>query len=148
MNIVYLSNHTRASLRRSSASLRRVCECGVAVLALALAATNAALAQEAPEGKAQFVTSCGVCHSVEPGAAARQGPNLAGVYGRAAGTVEGFKYSDALKAGGWVWDEGTLEPWMENAKEAHPGTNMVYRQKDADKRRLILAYLKTLTKAP
>ena len=114
-----------------------------------LAAGSAiAVAQETPEGKAQFVTSCGVCHAVEPGAAARQGPNLAGVYGRAAGTLEGFKYSDVLKAGGWVWDEATLDPWMENAKELHPGTTMVYRQKDADKRKAILTFLKTLTKAP
>ena len=120
----------------------------LALAAMMAAASAKAFAQEAPEGKAQFVTSCGVCHSVEPGAAARQGPNLAGVYGRPAGTLEGFKYSDVLKAGGWVWDDATLDPWMENAKEVHPGTTMVYRQKDADKRKLILTYLKTLTKAP
>ena len=104
-------------------------------------------AQEVPDGKAQFLTSCGVCHAIEPGAAPRQGPNLAGVYGREAGTVSGFKYSDALKAGGWVWDETTLEPWMENAQAAHPGTIMSYRQRDPEKRKLILSYLKTLRKA-
>ena len=107
-----------------------------------------ALAQDASAGKAQFLTSCGVCHSVEPGASPRQGPGLDGVFGRAAGTVPGFKYSDALKAGGWVWDEATLDPWMENAQAVHPGTTMNYRQRDPDKRQAILGFLKTLTKAP
>ena len=118
-----------------------------AAFALALASPNA-VAQDAPEGKAQFLTSCGVCHAVDAGAAARQGPNLAEIYGRAAGTLPDFKYSEALKAGGWVWDEATLDPWMENAQAAHPGTVMPYRQRDPDKRKAILTYLKTLTKAP
>ena len=119
-----------------------------ALPALWLFSSGIACAQEAEAGKAQFVTSCGVCHTVEPGGAPRQGPGLDGIYGRAAGTVPGFKYSAALKDGGWVWDEATLDPWMENAQAVHPGTTMNYRQKDADKRKAILAYLKTLTKAP
>ena len=120
-----------------------------AVLACASGvAMHTARAEDAAAGKAQFLTSCGVCHSVEPGAAARQGPNLAGLYGRAAGTLPDFKYSAALKDGGWSWDEATLDPWMENAQGVHPGTTMNYRQKDPDKRKTILAFLKTLTKAP
>ena len=109
-----------------------------------LALPFAAKADDAPDGKAQFVTSCGVCHVVEAGAPPRQGPNLAGIYGRAAGTLPDFKYSDVLKAGGWVWDEATLDPWMENAQAVHPGTTMNYRQRDPDKRKAILAYLATL----
>ena len=89
-----------------------------------------AVAQDAAPGKALFLAACGVCHAVEPGATARQGPNLAGIYGRAAGSVAEFKYSEALKAGGWVWDEATLDPWLENPQAAHPGTTMLYRQRD------------------
>ena len=117
------------------------------VLALGSAAPFA-FAQDAAPGKALFLAACGVCHAVEPGAAARQGPNLAGIYGRAAGTVPEFKYSDALKVGGWVWDEASLDPWLEDPKAAHPGTTMVYRQRDPDKRKLLVGYLKTLAKAP
>ena len=120
----------------------------VALPALWLVASSPVFAQDVDAGMAQFLTSCGVCHAVEPGASPRQGPNLAGVYGRAPGSVPGFKYSDALKAGGWVWDEATLDPWMENAQAIHPGTTMNYRQRDPDKRKAILAYLKTLMKAP
>lgn len=107
-----------------------------------------ARADEAADAQAQFTTSCGVCHSVDPAAPPRQGPNLAGVFGRKAGTLPGFKYSDAIKAGDWVWDEATLDPWMENAQGVHPGTIMNYRQRDPDKRKLILDYLKTLKAAP
>lgn len=92
----------------------------------------------------QFKKSCGTCHTVEPGGKHRQGPNLNGVYGRSAGTVEDFKYSDVLATGGWIWDAATLAPWIENSQKARPGTNMNYRQRKAEKRTLILAYLKTL----
>ena len=95
--------------------------------------------------EAQFTKSCGTCHTAEPGGKHRQGPNLNGVYGRSAGTVDDFKYSDVLAASGWIWDDATLAPWIENSQKAHPGTNMNYRQRKAEKRALILAYLKTLT---
>ncbi len=117
------------------------------IVAIGVAFASGAAAQDAPEGKAQFTTSCGVCHAVELGAPPRQGPNLAGIYGRAAGIVADFKYSTVLKTGGWVWDEATLDPWMENAQAVHPGTIMNYRQRDPEKRKAILTYLKTLTEA-
>ena len=92
----------------------------------------------------QFVKSCGTCHSVEPGAKPRQGPNLHGVFGRRVGQVEGYAYSEALAAGDWAWTEDALDPWLENAQKAHPGTIMNYRQRSAEKRALIIAYLKSL----
>ena len=58
------------------------------LLGLALAAPVSAA--EDPEGKTLFRKTCGTCHGSEKGAAGRQGPNLFGVVGRAAGTKEGF----------------------------------------------------------
>jgi cytochrome c len=101
-------------------------------------------AQEANAAKQQFVTSCGVCHATEQGAPLRQGPNLATVYGRHVASLPGYKYSDTLKSGDWVWNEATLEPWIENAQAAHPGTSMNYRQANPAKRQLIISYLKVL----
>jgi cytochrome c len=95
--------------------------------------------------KKQFTTSCGVCHSVEPNAPARQGPNLNGVFGRKAGSLPDFKYSEALKTSGFVWDEATLDTWITNAQEMRPGVQMMYRQADPAKRALIIAYLKSLS---
>jgi cytochrome c len=93
----------------------------------------------------QFLKSCGTCHTVDPEGGPRQGPNLHGVYGRRVGQSEGFQYSDALSGGDWTWTKETLDPWIENAQKAHPGTIMNYRQRSAEKRALIIAYLKSLS---
>ena len=116
----------------------------LAALGVSLAAP-AAWAQDADPGKAQFLKSCGVCHAVEKDAAPRQGPNLLGVVGRKAASVEGFKYSEAMKTADWVWDEKNLDPWIENAAAVKPGTIMSYKQADPEKRALIIGYLKTLS---
>ncbi len=116
---------------------------GVAVL-LQCQASKAQTADVAA-AQQQFVTSCGVCHSVKPGDTPRQGPNLSGIYGRSAGTLQGFAYSPALKDAGWTWDEARLDPWIANAQAVRPGTVMNYRQADPAKRQLIITYLKTLT---
>ena len=124
---------------------------GIGALALRLAALGVSLAapvawaQDADPGKAQFLKSCGVCHAVEKDAAPRQGPNLLGVVGRKAASVEGFKYSEAMKTADWVWDEKSLDPWIENAAAVKPGTIMSYKQADPEKRALIIGYLKTLS---
>jgi cytochrome c len=93
--------------------------------------------------KAQFIKSCGVCHSAERGAGPRQGPNLYGVVGRKSGSVPGYTYSSALAASGFVWTEKALDSWIENAKAVVPGNNMPYRQADPEKRKLIIEYLKS-----
>ncbi len=97
----------------------------------------------------QFLNSCGVCHTVEPKAEIRQGPNLATAFGRTAGTLAEFPpFTDAMKkagAGGLVWNEETLDKWIANAAEFVPGSSMPYSQPDAAKRKLIVAYLKSLS---
>lgn len=97
------------------------------------------------KARQQFLTSCGVCHTAEKGAPHRQGPNLYGVVGRAAVAKDDFRYSEPLKTSGFVWDEATLDRWIEDAQAMRPGTIMAYRQRDAERRRLVIAYLKTLS---
>lgn len=118
----------------------------VSSLALVLFASTISLscAQEMSPEKRQFVNACGVCHAAEPGAAPRQGPNMFGIVGRPAGTVEGFKYTDALKSSGFVWDEPTLDKWITDAKAMLPSTTMLYRQINPERRQLVIEYLKTL----
>jgi hypothetical protein len=57
-------------------------------------------------------TSCGIQWESPPlryGADMNKtGPSLAGLFGRKAGTVEDFNYSDANKNSGIVWDEASL----------------------------------------
>ena len=114
------------------------------LLGLALAAPLSAA--EDPEGKTLFRKTCGTCHSSEKGAAGRQGPNLFGVVGRAAGTKEGFAYSEAFLKGraGIVWDRTTLDRWLEDPQAVIPGAIMLYKQKDPAVRARVIAYLDTL----
>ncbi|HXV23008.1 MAG TPA: c-type cytochrome [Alphaproteobacteria bacterium] len=65
--------------------------------------------------------ACAACHTTEPGRHLT-GPSLAGVFGRTAGTEEGFRrYSDALKSADLVWDETTLDAWLANPRALVPG---------------------------
>lgn len=112
------------------------------IAALAILPTSAIADDDA--AKRQFLTSCGVCHTAEPGAPHRQGPNLAGVLGRKAATINGFKYSPVLANSALVWDEATLDRWLEDAQALLPGTTMAYRQHDPDKRKAIIAYLRSV----
>jgi cytochrome c len=118
---------------------------GAVVLALI---ASMAHAEDSDPGQAQFLKSCGVCHTVEKGAEIRQGPNLGDVFGRKAGTVAEFPtYSEALKkagADGLVWTEDHLDKWMAGAPNYVPGSNMFYSQPDPDKRKLIIDYLKRI----
>jgi cytochrome c2 len=72
------------------------------------------------------------------------GPNLRGIVGRSAGTVEGFNYSapflKSLK--GMIWDEHALDVWLTSTQRWVPGVTMYYSQKNPDIRRKIILYLK------
>lgn len=107
---------------------------------LLMAATPCAAADDDP-GRAQFVRSCGACHTAERGGANFSGPNLFGVYGRRAGTAEGFGYSNTLAKADWTWDERALDRWLADSRKGHPMAEMAYRQPDAVKRALVIQYL-------
>ena len=72
----------------------------------------------------------------------RQGPNLAGVYGRKAGTVPGFKYSAGFADADWTWDEAHLDPYLANPQAVIKGGVMGYRQAKPEIRQSIIAFLK------
>jgi len=116
-----------------------------AIIALSLTVTfGAGVAQadgDAAKGKKVF-NKCRACHTLEAGKN-RVGPSLHGIIGRAAGTAEGFKYSDAMKNSGITWDEASLDTYLKDPKKMVPGTKMVFAglKKEDDIENLI-AYLK------
>lgn len=114
-------------------------------------AAGAALADDADPGHAQFLKSCGTCHTVEKGADIRQGPNLGTVYGRKAGTLAEFPtYSAGLKKAGTeglVWTEETLDKWVTSPQGVVADAAMFYSQADPEKRKIIIGYLKSLADA-
>ncbi len=90
---------------------------------------------------------CGICHSTREGEASRVGPNLFGVFGRAAGTGD-FAYTDAVRNSNVTWDDASLDAFIEKPGAFIRGNRMSFAGvADAEKRENIIAYLKTLQSA-
>ncbi len=79
---------------------------------------------DAVAGKSVF-NKCAICHSPAPGKNS-VGPTLFAVVGRPSASVDGFKYSDAMKAANKTWDAATLDTYLTNPKAMVPGTKMVF----------------------
>jgi cytochrome c len=114
------------------------------IAALLLGSMPSLAAGDAATGKQTFTTTCGACHSTEPGVN-KIGPSLAGIVGSKSGAVPGYNFSPALKAANITWDEQTLDKFLENPSADVHGTKMVVSVPNAEHRRDIIAYLKTLT---
>jgi cytochrome c len=97
-----------------------------------------------PAGPPQAFNQCAACHSTTPGKTII-GPSLAHVYGRKAGSLAGFQYSDAMKGSGLTWTSSNLDAFLTNPAGKVPGTLMgLAGIKDAAQRKAIVDYLKTL----
>jgi cytochrome c len=88
-------------------------------------ATSAAFAQDVAAGKNSF-NKCLACHAIGEGAKNKIGPELNGLDGRKAGTVEGFSYSDANKNSGITWNEAEFKDYIKDPKAKIPGTKMIF----------------------
>lgn len=96
----------------------------IATVAVMLAGSGAAFAQDAAAGEKEF-NKCKSCHMIvaadgtEIVKGGRTGPNLWNIIGRKAGTVEDFRYGDSLVAAGeagLVWNEETFVAYVQDPK--------------------------------
>jgi cytochrome c len=107
-----------------------------------------ASAQDAAAGEKVFLV-CKVCHQVGDNAKNAVGPVLNGLFGRKAGSVEGYSYSAANKNSGITWDETTFTEYIKDPKAKVPGTKMAFAGiKDEQKIKDLIAYLHQYDKAP
>ena len=112
---------------------------------LLASAASAMAAGDVAEGEKVFKRSCGSCQVVAKDGPRRLGPTLFGLVGRKAGTVEGFRYSEANKNSGVTWTPAILNEYLVDPKKFMPGTNMAFAGlKKDDERANIIAYLETL----
>ncbi len=86
--------------------------------------TLAQFTADATKGQRVFL-QCQSCHVRDPGVN-RIGPSLAGIVGRAAGTIEGFNYTDANKNSGITWSPEKMFQYLENPQRVVPGTKMAF----------------------
>lgn len=124
---------------------------------LALIAAGPGLAAAEAIGDAQrgadlFQKQCYACHRIGPEAENRVGPRLTGLFGRRAGSVDGFTYSKSMArmgADGLTWTLETLDAYIENPKALISGTRMNYRGlKDDQARADLMAYLRSYSDKP
>lgn len=139
-----------------------------AVVALALASAPAFADSheggDAAEGEKVF-RQCIACHVVQndagellAGRAGKTGPNLFGIVGRAAGSVDGFRYSEGMTMAGGkglVWSEETLVPYLQDPTaflreftgDASVRGNMTLKLRKEEDAENVIAYLKSLSPA-
>jgi cytochrome c len=117
-----------------------------ALIGLLLLAAAPAHAAGDPAAGEKLYSRCQGCHSVDVN---RVGPRHQGLFGRAAGSLDDYNYSEAMKASGVVWDETTLDQFLTAPREFIKGTKMPFSgMKDAGERADLIAYLRQATVVP
>lgn len=120
---------------------------GAVLLAAALASGAAAAAPKGDAKKGEEIYSrCLACHAL---AYDRTGPRHCGLFGRKAGSVPGFAYSEAMKHSKIVWNAKTLDRFIADPIKTVPGTAMGYAGvKDPRERADLIAYLEAANQGP
>ncbi len=116
----------------------------IAAVVLMSLAGAAHAAGDAAKGKVTF-QRCAICHRAEKDGGNGLGPNLFGVVGRKAGSVENFAYSSAMKNSGITWTPDKLAAYIEHPASVVPGNRMAFAGiGNAEQRADVVAYLATL----
>lgn len=119
-------------------------------------ATSANLAYGEAGGDAEngerLFRQCSSCHQIGQGATDRIGPHLNNIFDRAAGTAQGFRYSDGMQraaVGGLTWDFDSLDAYIENPRALVSKTRMNFRGvSDQQDRNDLIAYLRLFSASP
>ena len=129
------------------ALVRARCIASAAVLLLGGGIAMAQTTQEAADiakGKRLFMR-CAACHEATNTNTPKIGPHLHKLVGRPMAGVEGYKYSEAMKAKKLVWDDKQLDAWLKKTSDVVPGTTMAFAgMPDPEERKALISFLKTL----
>jgi cytochrome c len=112
------------------------------LLFLCLAIPLIAYPQDRNRGQKLF-EECRACHALEKGAKEAVGPDLHGVFGRKAGSVDDFRYSPAMKRSGVTWSPQTLDAYVADPQKSIPQNRMPYAgMPEARDRADLIAYMR------
>jgi cytochrome c len=143
--VAHASNYYRPFRRKEihMRKLRLPVVAAVIAMALSISAANAA---DVKKGQKVF-KKCKACHTLKAGGKNKIGPNLHGIFGRKAASIQGFKYSAAMKASGIVWDAATLDKFLIKPRKLVPKTKMAFAGlRKQPQRDDLIAYLQEATK--
>jgi cytochrome c len=136
----------RAARRRTRNTFTIATACFSAIIiVLAMSAPHGGFSQsgatsgDPQRGKELFEKRCGGCHALDKN---KEGPRLGNVFGRKAGTISTFKYSDSLKSAQIVWNEALLDKWLVNTDSVVPDNDMDFHLPKADERADIIQFLR------
>jgi cytochrome c len=107
-----------------------------AFVLLVVGSSQFAAGQSTGGGKELFEKQCGGCHALDRD---KEGPRPRGVYGRVAGSVNSFLYSDALKKSKITWTDETLDQWLTDTEKLVPGNDMTFHVEKGAERADIIA---------
>ncbi|WP_298932433.1 c-type cytochrome [uncultured Ruegeria sp.] len=98
-------------------------------------------------GERQFLRKCSICHSLTPDGARRAGPTLHGIFGRSAGTLPGYLYSDTLQDSDIIWNDETINALFDEGPDHYiPGSKMpMQRIAQPQDRADLIAFLRRAT---
>ncbi len=116
-----------------------------ACVAILLIAAAPVLVVPPPAEPPAAFTRCATCHATTKGVAHGLGNNLFGIYGKRAGSMTDYAYSDAMVASRIVWTSASLDAFIADPRAVVPGTTMSSAKLgDPVKRAQIVAYLNSL----
>jgi cytochrome c len=123
----------------------------IAMIAVGAALTSPVMADELVDAGKVVFKKCMACHVADK-KQNKVGPSLNGVIGRKPGSIEGFKYSEAMVAHGTTlaaWDEAAIDKYLTDPKAYVPKNKMAFAGlKEEKDRKAVIAYLKSVPPAP
>ena len=112
--------------------------------ALAVATLGAAYANAGDAERGQIIyQACMDCHDLDKNDV---GPKHRAVFGRKAGSIADYDYSDALKAANFTWDEKSLDRWLTDPQAFLPGVKMFFQLEARQDRDDVIAFLRERAK--
>lgn len=120
-----------------------LCLAELVMLVSVLLAAGQASAQDVKRGEKLFA-DCRACHTIDPGTlnVNHVGPSLVGLIGRKAATLDGYRFSPAMKRSNITWDKNTLAAFIADPQQAVPANRMPYAgMPDAKDVSDLIAYL-------